>query len=395
MFFSFTVTASGPDIGGSLEQDIIYDDDTSETIGISKISLELKQDYGFDKHLYLNPEFSYTYDENNDSSEFVLKEGYLDFYLSDADLRIGRQFINWGTAYELNPTDMINPIDYTDEDPFEASQAVDAISIKYYLSNNMELSGVLVGNYVQGEVSESSRKYSFTKTVETILQKNPNAAVNPIPKIEEEPEIKGLDDAEYGLNFTKRNFKGYDLSLSYFKGYEDTPTLTTNIVDIIKGRESQLVYEYKETQAVGFNAIGSIGQYGVWSEANYAFNEDNEKTFDIILGGDYTFENNLYTVGQLFHRDYNDYQLNPDDINYLICYTDKPFRQIHKWEASFIYDLDNNQYLLNPQLDFSLANNVKLNFGTVINSGFSDLADNSLLKMLGKEKSYLELVYSF
>lgn len=396
LIFILSLTAGAVediDFGGEIEQDVVYNQDTEQTDWLTNFSLEINKNFGFDKHLYLNPVFDYYYNEDEDSAELDLKEGYLDFYLSKADIRVGKQFVNWGTAYKINPSDMINPTDYTAEDPLDGDLAVNSASVKYYLDNNTEISGVIIGEFVPAVVSDEVNN----SIISGILANFPAGKVLPVEV--DEPEIDSPVEAEYALQFTRRNVNGFDLSTSYFKGYEDSANLITDLSSIPQqiadNGSATLEFGYKETQALGFNAIGSIGEIGVWTEANYAYNEDEEKTFDIVVGGDYTFKNDLYTVGQLFHRQYDDFQLERDDINYLILYGDQPFKQIHKWQVSMIYDIDNSEFLLNPEINFSMTNNIKLNLGTVVNSDFNNLSDDSLLKILGQEKTYLETVYSF
>ena len=134
---------------------------------------------------------------------------------------------------------------------------------------------------------------------------------------------------------------------------------------------------------------------GVWSELNYQINEDDEKTVDVVLGSDYTFENNLYTVAQLIHRNYQDYQITRDEINYLLIHGDKPFRQIHTMKSNIIYDFNIGTYMFNPEMTFSLSNNLNLDLGTVITGDKNRSDSYSIFNMMSGERTYFELTYNF
>lgn len=409
-------------ISGEASQDIIYSNQTESWRGISKLDLEIDRSFGVDKYLYINPEFNIKYDESNHFSDLKidLDQAYFDLYLENTDLRVGKQKINWGTAYEFNPTDMINPYDLTAEDPLESKTGVSAVKSRYYFNPSTSLAGLVVTDFEESPVPDPIKSNMITEikdsytdlllsqgisptSIEATL--NNNLFIN-----ETEPEIDSLGKMEYALNLTKRNVKGYDLSVSYFNGYEDLPSITSDLEAV--GEELVIIsneYEtngssnqtaklnigYKETQGIGLNAIGSISEVGVWSELNYQYNEDDEQTLDVVVGSDYTFDNNLYTVGQLIHRSYTDYIIEREDMNYLLLHGDKPFRQIHQLNANLIYDLDNNNYLLNPEINLSLGNNLNLDIGTTITDEDNKATGYSVFNMMSEEKTYFELSYSF
>ncbi|MGM0411349.1 MAG: hypothetical protein ACQEQF_11405, partial [Bacillota bacterium] len=233
-------------------------------------------------------------------------------------------------------------------------------------------------------------------------------------------DIEDLSDLEMALKYTKRNFHGYDLSLSYFRGYEDILNIKdydqfekdlTKIIgaysneNIPVREQANLNFGYKETQSIGTSARGSIKDIGVWSELNYTQNEDEEKNLDLVLGGDYTFDNNFYTVVQLYHRNYKDYQINEilkdnlgtkllDRQNFLILHGEMPFRSIHTIKGDIIADLENESYMLNPAVNLSLANDFSLDLGAVVSESEED-NEFSLMNFLGQEKVYFELTKSF
>ena len=406
------VFAITENIGGKLEQEVIYNNETEKWQGKSLMELEYDQSFGFDKSIYLNTDI-YTNYENEAFTDLKidLDEAYFDLYLTNTDLRVGKQLINWGSAYEINPSSMSNPYDLTALNPTEEKLGVPAVKSKYYFNNTTSLTGVIITDFIESPVPASLQKTmvsdikaNFAKQIgspygEMIVSQN-------LQVKESKPKIDELSELEYAVNFMKRDVRGFDLSASYFNGYEDLPSITSDLDEVSKElayiaqnyptqRTTELNVGYKRTQGLGLNAIGSIGSVGVWSELNYQINEDDEKTIDVVLGSDYTFENNLYTVAQLIHRNYQDHQISRGEMNYLLLHGDKPFRQIHQIKANIIYDLGIGNYMFNPEMTFSLSNNLDLDLGTVLTGDSENSESYSLFNMMSGERSYFELTYSF
>mgnify|MGYP000453347616 CR=1 FL=1 len=453
MIFALPVSAQEYDLDGEVSQKVNYLNDSETFEGLTELNLEFSKDFGFDKSIYLNPVFKLNYDENSEIDDLslndklgengeydFLKEAYFNYYLENTDLTVGRQIIDWGSAYELNPTDVINPRDFTAEDPTSGELGVTSLKSDYYFDYQTSLTGVMVGEHraspmpkaVKGMIDETATNmikgsvynsiYKITsdsdtaqKTTNTIMENN--FSINDA----EEREMEDLSDPEIALQFTRRNFKGYDLSVNYFKGYGDIPLITSDYEEMMKDleiiaqeysntgsstKEATLDFGYKETQAIGFSGRGSLADIGVWSEINYNQNEDDEKKLDVVIGGDYTFENNFYSVVQIFHRDYKDYEINEileangkdkllTDENYLILHGELPFRSIHTLKGDIITDIESDSYMVNPSAEFSLGNNYNLDLGAVFMNDDNNKDSFSTLNMLAEEKAYVEFTWNF
>ncbi len=155
MLFSFSVVEAvniesiDLDMKGNAKESVSYNSDTEQWQSITIFDLEFKKDFGFDKRLYLHPEFEYKYIvDGEDELSFGIKEGYFDVYFDTVDLRVGKQLVNWGSAFKLNPTDKINPIDLTAADPTDAQLGVLAVKADYYYDYNTILTGIIVGDFV-------------------------------------------------------------------------------------------------------------------------------------------------------------------------------------------------------------------------------------------------------
>ena len=145
MIFALPVSAQEYDLNGEVTQKLNYVNKSEIVEGLTELNLEFSKDFGFDKSIYLNPVFKLNYDKNSEIDNLslndklgekgeydFLKEAYFDYYLENTDLRVGRQIIEWGSAYEINPTDVINPRDFTAEDPTSAELGVTSLKADYY-----------------------------------------------------------------------------------------------------------------------------------------------------------------------------------------------------------------------------------------------------------------------
>ncbi|MGM0410901.1 MAG: DUF1302 family protein, partial [Bacillota bacterium] len=168
LMLSVSVSAQDDyEVDFDLKQKLNYLNNSEQLSGLTEIDMEFTQNIAFDKKLYLNPVLKLSYDENysfsdlelneklNDSENYdYLKEAYFDLYLENADIRIGRQNMNWGSAYEINPTDVVNPMDLSAEDPLDSKLGVASIRSDYYLDFNTSLTGVIAANHRPSSVPD-------------------------------------------------------------------------------------------------------------------------------------------------------------------------------------------------------------------------------------------------
>ena len=117
-------------LGALTEQDGEY--------SVLQNTFDWRLDYGKGNvALYVNPVFDYNaLDDNLDIS---LRQGYMDIYFDNFDLRIGKQQIIWGKADGVFITDVISPRDLSEfilPDFEEIRIGTNAIKFDYYLGNS-------------------------------------------------------------------------------------------------------------------------------------------------------------------------------------------------------------------------------------------------------------------
>ena len=189
-----------PEIGGEIDciQSFEIDGLFDGTADIwTRTRFRLKFDYYINNKAHAHIDLKmFTTDESD--FDWKLSEAYIDNYIKafglDIDLRTGIQQISWGSAYQINPTDNINPFDISEQGTLfpEEKLGVSALRLKFYPSSNLIFTGFLIPYFVPAYKDSSS-----------ILPK------------------KILKNSEQAFKLTAQSVLGCDLSVSYFNGKED------------------------------------------------------------------------------------------------------------------------------------------------------------------------------
>ena len=130
-----------------------------------EITADLKYDYYGDLgKLTLHP---VAYSTPNEGVELDLQEAYFDFYLQDADLRVGKQKVIWGEAEGAFITDLVSPRDMRSfilADFTEIRKAVPAIKIDYY-AGDYTLQGIWVTHFIPSTLPSQDSMWAQTPSM--------------------------------------------------------------------------------------------------------------------------------------------------------------------------------------------------------------------------------------
>ncbi len=340
-----------PEIGGELDIIQSYEidgliDGTANTW--TRTRFRLKLDHYISKKAYAHINLKmFTTDESD--FDWKLSEAYIDNYIKtfnffDVDLRTGVQQISWGSAYQINPTDNINPFDISEQGTLlpDEKLGVSALRLKFYPSSNLIFTGVLIPYFVPAYKDSSSI----------------------IPE-------KTMENCEQAFKLTVQSILGCDLSISYFNGKEDFPDENN---------------QYQDVKIYGGDIIGTIGGMALWTEGAYSESEDNDLYYQIVTGGEYTFDNDLYLMSQFYHRNYFEQK-----ENYLMNVLRYPFFDIHELQFGMLYEIENEIFAIFPELNFSLAEDVSLILSGIFIEG--DASGTFFGQM--KEKLFIKMGYCF
>lgn len=331
-----------PEISGEINTRINFNLDKSEKIwSRTTFRLKLDSEQSEKTHCYTNLKM---YSTETSEFDWRLSEAYVDYYGGKFDLRTGIQIISWGTAYRTNPTDNINPFDLSEQEAFipEERLGVTAMRLKYYPLTNIVLTGVYIPYFVP----------ALEMLGVTLPEKN-------------------LANSEYALKLTAQSIMGYDFSASYFKGKDDYPWTNG---------------QYRNVEIFGGDVIGTIGEVALWAEGAYTEPDIGDSYYQIATGGEYTFGNDLYCMGQLYHRNYPDVK-----ENYLMAVLRYPFRDIHTFQLGMAYETENEIFIAFPEVTLSLSDAASL----VVTAFFldGDLEEAFLSEM--KDRIFVKIEYNF
>jgi hypothetical protein len=206
------------------------------------------------------------------------------FIWENLDLKIGKQRIAWGTADKFNPTDNLNPDDFTDFLDFGEKTPTLALKGSYYLGD-YTITGVWLPFLEPVLLPRGG--------TQSLLGQAPARVALP---------VKTLQNGMFALKLSGI-VANMDYSLSYFKGFDDIP------IEIDKS--DGLVMGFPEIQVVGLDFAGEFSAIGLWGEGALFFPEEVKSDTDVVLsndpylkytfGVDYTFRNGIYIEAQYVH----------------------------------------------------------------------------------------------
>jgi hypothetical protein len=197
-------------------------------------------------------------------------EFYLDVSSGPLDLRLGQQYIFWGSTDWINPTDVINPWDYKNLSG----------EVEDYRLPVMALSGTM---YVGDLTAQGVVVPGFTPAQ---IDLPPGTTVH----------HPGLDvtQAQYGLRVTSY-LGATDIALSTYKGFDPYPSIVPMTDISVKPPETTFDATYEKYWMAGWDFVRSMNEFAIKGEGAYILraDEDGDDPFianssvQTVLGLDY------------------------------------------------------------------------------------------------------------
>ncbi len=263
----------------------------------------------------------------NNMVQLIPRENYVKYIGKKLDITFGLQKFSWGMADKVNPTDNINPQDFTITGFEPEKIPILATTVNYYPNDNWKIQAVYVP-YEQGDAifwsyEDAIPENFFSKYI--ISDFDFNTHTPEITYIEQDRNVFSSNPV-YSLKSSiiggKINYFSsiIDLSLNYL--YDITPfytpliTTETYVPGITTGLENKiyqtlppadadnLIYNLSNIQSVraseieilkkrihrfGGSAKTIAGRYGLWAEACYSITEQNGKDDFTNRGNDLFF----------------------------------------------------------------------------------------------------------
>ena len=315
----------------------------------------------------MNPVFKYDIDTENE--DFSIKEGYLDLYLSNFDLRIGKQKLTWGKSDGVVVTNIVNPKDYNVHPVVEYSdqfQNVEAIKANFYPYNdNLEIIWI--------------PEFKSAKMDPSILQKQlPSNFIKDDSRKEVIPEF---ENSELFIRYSSIGQK-YDYELMTGYSWEDEPTIHKDFIN------QKVIPQHHRLFTVGGSASTIYGPFvfkgeGIYISGEYYNIEEpllhlsdypegviEKDEIKWLAGLDYNYEGYLFSVqfAQQAIIDYSDIILEDEYRNQLTFLIKKDFmRSKLNSEITFHYNITEEVLMTNPTISYDYSDNINFKAGANIN----------------------------
>lgn len=216
-------------------------------------------------------------------SYFYIREGHLKYRGDNFDLAVGKQFYTWGTADGFNPTDNLNPRDYHDV-PDREKMGIFSFAASYY-PQDASLTLVVIPYFTPSRLPLVHSRWSPTPNSKSSDDSAFGALGVPEGTTARRREMPGkrVDKVQVGLR-AKQTISGWDVSASYFSGYNTQPVV--RVVDTVArprfNRMHVLGADFTTTS-------GKFEYHGEWAARIY---ESGRATsvLPILLGGMYTMD---------------------------------------------------------------------------------------------------------
>lgn len=244
--------------------------------------------------------------DSNQKKDFAFhgdaREAWIERTSPNFDLRIGNQIFSWGAADKINPTDVINSLDYTD--PFRAQKLpVTALRAVVHPQTMSDWSLELVASPL---FRDPNLPFRIPESGVLSLDRRTSRWLMPVPNTvagfgANAPLLYEVTAATYpstwmgAARLSVARVGGWDFSGSYFNGVENLPRFSVGRTGTPGGSApitATLYPSFHRMQMAGVDGAGSITlwgqQFGTRFESAFVF-RDNSR----VTNADPQFRNDL------------------------------------------------------------------------------------------------------
>ncbi|MDX8389387.1 MAG: DUF1302 family protein [Mariprofundaceae bacterium] len=402
---------------GSLENESAYFISGEKRFDKIRTRLELKPEVGLSERWEFRGRWVTSYDlamdvELGNSSDLTepikdfyrygseLKEAYLLYAGDDFDFRLGKQQIVWGKTDGLRLLDIANPLDYREfilDDFLDLRIGLWAARLNYYAymaGQEHEFELLFIPDLQMAKFAPFGSRWGFQPTA---FPKG--IEVRPLP--EEHPK-RSLANSELGAAWRSR-VAGWDLSLNWFYGWQDTPNIEKNLQNntlAIRPRHfkmntfgaslSNALAAFVLRAELGVNVGEGIDRYGLTPDTSII----RKNTFNAAIAIDYNQYH--WTISpQLFMRHIFSWEptlIESKNSGFVSLRLATDFmNEKLKPEVIALWDWDAYGWLLRPSIEYLYSDTITTSLAADIFGGtkgfFGQFADNDRLS--------IALVYSF
>lgn len=246
--------------------------------GRNRLRLNFRNDFN-DGRVYISSDLRQLYSFSSDSLDFRLREAFMDIFLNNGDLRIGKQVIAWGKTEGDFIFDIVSPFDLSEfltQDFRELREGVTAISYTHFFGRN-QLQLIL------NPVFEPSRLPAYDGTWGIVP-----TDIFPIPTEfrSYDPDAITLRDMQYAARFAWRPSGSFDLDVALMYWRSGAPGYRKNFTTVgIGDFNVPLSVTFTEDYEPGI-VTGFWGEYRFSSDLRFLFEAAyfEKRPYDILPG---------------------------------------------------------------------------------------------------------------
>ena len=243
--------------------------------GAVKIVAEARDDdFGYTRGLH----FQISETEKH-RSYLSLKEATLAARRGPLEVTVGKQIFAWGTADAFNPTDRLNPYDYLD--PLDNEKLGVWSAAARVGTPRVSLVFAVVPFFPPSRLPLAHSRWT------------PTAPAGFVAVVDDPVRPEQDASATQYATRLKATVAGWDLSVSYYDGFEHTPVFRQSTIPAGPGMVVQrLTPVYTREKVPGADFSTTFGRFEVHAEAVARFVESNgrDDRFQGIAGVDYTLD---------------------------------------------------------------------------------------------------------
>jgi len=314
----------------------------------------------------------------NDFDDFI-DEAYIRLYYNRFYLEAGYLKVVWGKGDDIHVIDVLNPIDYSDfinKDYVERKLAEKMIKVNVGIGNEGLLEFVYVPVFTADKFALEG--FWMPAVLEPIAGSLPEE--NTLSDIF--PDTSSLDYGQYAVRYTS-TVNGFDIGALYYYGYLREPSI--NMLSMAVNYDRVHIFGAEAAAALfGFNWRSEIGYYLTNDTKGddplvhnnllgyvLGFDKDlpiSSMNINIQVYGSYIIGNNRITAADMeYDADDNYWQ------NILVTsLTDSYYHENIRPELSFIYSIENGDYMIRTKGEFSLRDDILLTAQYTVFGGNSD-----------------------
>jgi hypothetical protein len=229
---------------------------------------------------------------NHARDRFHVDQLYAEVVYGKFDLRAGRQTISWGKSDLVNPTDHLSPRDFTD--PLESDEErLGVVAVRPRAQwGSFQWEGAIVPVFTASVMPDRRSRWSPPLPARV---RTPSPPEQTMPADYEFTSPREPATAWANMQYATRasgSVHGWDVSASYFDGWDDVPRFGTEVYASDTGIGMVRIRpEHLRKRAVGGDAATVVGPFTVRAEAAHIRPDARQgpRYFQYVLGAERTF----------------------------------------------------------------------------------------------------------